>query len=105
MMVLNKNTKMAQLNTLRRWVMQRAWDLRKTAGVDMSTALRAAWTIEKAMMAAHAQCDAEKYSVVPSRWAKYGKDRTYISINIYGKKFEKVSYGFVDNMTGAFYAA
>lgn len=57
------------------------------------------------MQAAHDQCNAEKYSVVPSRWAKYGKDRTYISINIYGKKFSKVSYGFVDNMTGAFYAA
>lgn len=104
-MMLNKNAKKAQLNMLRRWVMQRAWDLRKTSGVDMSTALRAAWAVEKAMQAAHSQCDAEKYSVVPSRWAKYGKDRTYISINIYGKKFSKVSYGFVDNMTGTFYAA
>lgn len=105
MMAMDKKFKMAQLNTLRRWVMQRAWDLRKTSGVDMSTALRAAWAIEKAMQAANAQCNAEKYIVVSSRWAKYGKDRTYIAINIYGKKFSKVSYGFVDNMTGAFYAA
>lgn len=105
MVAMDKNFKMAQLNTFRRWVMKRAWDLRKTSGVDMSTALRAAWAIEKAMQAAHAQCDAEKFSVVPSHWEKYGKDRTYISINIYGKKFSKVSYGFVDNMTGAFYAA
>lgn len=105
MVAMDKKFKMAQLNTLRRWVMKRAWDLRKTSGADMSTALRAAWAIEKAMQAAHSQCNAEKYSVDSSRWAKYGKDRTYISINICGKKFSKVSYGYVDNMTGAFYAA
>lgn len=42
MVAMDKKFKMAQLNTLRRWVMKRAWDLRKTSGVDMSTALRAA---------------------------------------------------------------
>lgn len=105
MVATDKKFKMAQINIFRRWVMQRAWDLRKTSGMDMSTALRAAWAIEKAMQAAHAQCDEEKFSVVSSHWAKYGKDRTYIAVNVYGKKFSKISYGYVDNMTGSFYAA
>lgn len=102
-----KAMKAAYIRTVRQWVMGRAWKLRKESGYDMSTALRTAWAIEKAERAAEKVCHSreDNCAVSENRWTKYGKDRTYIAIHVYGKKFQKINYGYVDNMTGMFYAA
>ena len=94
----------------RKEIMINAWNIRKTANVSMSTALKAAWALAKAMN------DAEKagqesgwnYRVAANDWVKYGKNRTYVSARIYtnacGLKKE-IKLGYVDNLTGAFVAA
>lgn len=77
---------------IKRNIMRNAWAIRKSANVSMSVALKAAWALEKAMMAAE----------------ENGKNRTYISTRIYTNawncKSEK-KVGYVDNLTGEFFAA
>lgn len=91
-------------------VMRNAWTIRRTAGVNMSTALKAAWALEKAMVKA-TEIGIESgwnYRVRTSDWVKYGKNRTYVSARIYTNAWNlkhEYSLGYVDNMTGAFVAA
>lgn len=63
-------------------IMKNAWSIRRSAKVDMRTALKAAWAIEKAMMAAE----------------EAGKNS--------GWNYKRSIFkGYVDNMTGEFFAA
>lgn len=91
-------------------IMRNAWAIRRTANVDMSTALKAAWALEKAMMAAEdtGKESGWNYTVKANDWIKYGKNRTYVSTRIYTNAWNlkrEIKIGYVDNMTGEFVAA
>ena len=84
-------------------IMANAWNIRRTNNVSMSTALRAAWALAKAIntaeeVAAHIDWNTK---VRVNNWAKAGKSRTYVAWN--RKRNEQI--GYVDNMTGEFIAA
>lgn len=94
----------------RRQIMRNAWAIRREANVDMSTALKAAWALEKAMAAAEAAGKESgwNYKVCANDWIKYGKNRTYVSTRIYTNAWNlkrEIKFGYVDNLTGAFIAA
>lgn len=91
-------------------IMRNAWNIRRTANVSMSVALKAAWALEKAMMAAETEGKGSgwNYKVIVNDWAKYGKNRTYVSTRIYTNAWNckrEIKQGYVDNMTGEFIAA
>lgn len=91
-------------------IMKNAWSIRRSAKVDMRTALKAAWAIEKAMMAAEeaGKNSGWKYNVTANDWIKYGKNRTYVETRIYTNAWNykrSIFKGYVDNMTGEFFAA
>lgn len=91
-------------------IMRNAWDIRRSTGVNMSTALRAAWALEKAMMAADKAGEESGYNhkTIANDWIKYGKNRTYVAARIYTNAWrlkKEVKIGYVDNMTGDFVAA
>ena len=91
-------------------IMKNAWEIRRTAGVSMSIALKSAWALAKAMNAAE-EIGVESgwnYRVSANDWAKYGKNRTYVSTRIYTNKWNlkrEVKIGYVDNLAGTFVAA
>lgn len=91
-------------------IMKSAWTIRRSNNVSMSTALKAAWALEKAMVAAEevGRESGWNYRVSANDWNKYGKSRTYISTRIYTNAWNlkrEQKLGYVDNMTGAFVAA
>ena len=94
----------------RREIMRNAWDIRRTAGVSMSIALKSAWALAKAMNSAE-EAGAESgrnYKVSANDWVKYGRNRTYVSARIYTNAWRlknEIRIGYVDNMTGAFVAS
>lgn len=91
-------------------IMVNAWNIRKTANVDMSTALKAAWALTKALIEAE-ELGKEigwKYRTCANGWVKYGKNRTYVSTRIYTNAWNlkrELKVGYVDNLTGEFVAA
>lgn len=94
----------------KREIMVNAWHIRRTANVSMSTALRAAWALAKAINAAEQIASDIDWNtkVHVNDWAKYGKSRTYVEVAVYTsawnrKRTEKI--GYVDNLTGEFMAA
>lgn len=94
----------------KRNVMMNAWNLIKTYGIDRSTAMKAAWALEKAMVAAEneGKNSGWNYKTNVNDWVKYGKNRTYVSTRIYTNAWNlkrEIKLGYVDNMTGAFVAA
>lgn len=94
----------------RKEIMINAWNIRKTANVSMSTALKAAWALAKAMNSAEETgCESGwNYKVSANDWVKYGKNRTYVSTRIYTNAWslkKEIKLGYVDNLTGAFVAA
>ena len=95
-------------------IMKYAWELVETDNITISTALKAAWALAKAMNNAEAVCaDCEANycghsKVSANDWRKYGKSRTYIATRIYTNAWNlkrEVKLGYVDNMTGDFIAA
>ena len=91
-------------------IMNNAWNIRRSAGVNMSVALRAAWALEKAMVAADKAGEESGYNhkTVANDWVKCGKNRTYVSARIYTNAWrlkKEVKIGYVDNITGDFVAA
>ena len=91
-------------------IMKNAWNLIKTYGISRSTAMKAAWALEKAMIAAEnaGKESGWNYRVSANDWNKYGKSRTYIATRIYTNAWNlkrEVKLGYVDNMTGDFIAA
>lgn len=94
----------------RRQIMRNAWAIRRETNVDMATALKAAWALEKAMVAAEAAGKESgwNYKVCANDWVKYGKNRTYVSTRIYTNAWNlkrEIKIGYIDNLTGAFIAA
>lgn len=93
-----------------REIMRNAWNIRRTANVSMSTVLRAAWALAKAMKAADAAGEESgwNHKTVANDWIKYGKNRTYVSTRIYTNAWHlkrEIKMGYVDNLTGEFIAA
>ena len=91
-------------------VMRNAWAIRRSNNVSMSTALKAAWAIEKTVAAAEeaGKESGWNYRVSANDWNKYGKSRTYISTRIYTNAWHltrEIKFGYVDLMTGAYIAA
>lgn len=93
-----------------RSIMVNAWNIRRTNNVSMSTALRAAWALAKAIEKAEDIAAEINWNtkVKVNDWMKYGKSRTYVEVAVYTnawnrKRTEKI--GYVDNMTGNFVAA
>ena len=94
----------------KRNIMKNAWNLVKTHGIDIRTAMKAAWALEKAMIAAeeNGKSSGWNYRVSVNDWAKYGKDRTYVATLIYTNAWNlkrEVKLGYIDNLTGSFVAA
>lgn len=94
----------------KRNVMRNAWAIRRSSNVSMSVAMKAAWALEKALVAAEeiGQESGWNYRVKANDWCKYGKNRTYISTRIYTNAWNlkrEHKLGYVDNLTGTFVAA
>lgn len=94
----------------KREIMRNAWNLVKTAGVSISTAMKSAWALAKATVKAEGHTDeyCGKAKVVVNDWVKYGKNRTYIEVRHYTNAWNlkhTTKIGYVDNLTGAFVAA
>ena len=91
-------------------IMANAWNIRRTNNVSMSTALRAAWALAKAINTAEevaAHIDWNTKGRV-NNWAKAGKSRTYVEVAVYTNAWNRKrneQIGYVDNMTGEFIAA
>lgn len=94
----------------KRYIMTTAWTIRRRDNVSMSVALKAAWAIEKAEVAAEAEgreCG-WKYTVKTDAWCKYGKSRTYVETRIYTNawNYKRSIYKvYIDNCTGETVAA
>ena len=91
-------------------IMRNAWAIKRTANVTMSTALKAAWALEKAMMKAEeiGKESGWNYKVSANDWVKYNKNRTYVSTRIYTIAWNvkrEIKLGYIDNMNGEFVAA
>lgn len=91
-------------------IMKNAWNLVKTYGINISIALKSAWALAKALIAAEEHTDdyAGKARVMANDWVKYGKNRTYVEVRHYTNAWtlkRTTKIGYVDNMTGAFVAA
>ena len=91
-------------------IMVNAWNIRRTANVSMSIALKAAWALAKAMKAADAVA-ADIYDNTKVRvndWAKGGHNRTYVEVAVYTNAWNRkrtLKIGYVNNLTGEFVAA
>ena len=91
-------------------IMRRAWAIRRTNNVSMSTALKASWAIAKTVAAAEeaGKESGWNYRVSTNNWTNYGKSRTYISTRIYTNAWNlkrEIKFGYIDLMTGAYIAA
>jgi hypothetical protein len=91
-------------------IMKNAWNIRRNANVDMATALKSAWALAKAMLEAETIGEESgwNYKVSANDWAKYGKNRTYVTTRIYTNAWNlkrEIKLGYIDNMTGEFIAA
>ena len=91
-------------------IMINALSIRRSANVSMSTALKAAWALAKAIKAAEAVAENITWNtkIRINDWAKGGHNRTYVEVAVYTnawnrKRTERI--GYVDNMTGSFVAA
>lgn len=91
-------------------IMMNAWNIRKSAGVSMSVALRAAWALAKAMIQADkiGEESGWNHKTVANDWVKFGKNRTYVEARIYTNAWNckhRISVGYIDNLTGDFITA
>lgn len=91
-------------------IMVNAWNIRRTANVSMSVALKAAWALAKAIKTAEELSKEIDWNtkVCVNDWAKGGHNRTYVEVAVYTnawsrKRTEKI--GYVNNLTGEFVAA
>lgn len=91
-------------------IMKNAWRMVKEFGVKISTALRSAWALAKAMLMAVGHLDdyCGHAKVAVNDWVKYGKNRTYISVRHYTNAWHlkhETKLGYIDNLTGEYVAA
>ena len=91
-------------------IMVNAWSIRKTANVSMSTALKAAWALAKAIKAAEAVAEDIGWNtkIRVNDWVRAGHNRTYIEVAVYTNAWHRKrtnQIGYVNNLTGEFVAA
>ena len=91
-------------------IMTNAWTLIRKYGVSRSAALRSAWALAKAINQAGEHLDdyCGHAKVYVSDWAKYGKVRTYVTVRHYTNAWNlkhETRIGYIDNLTGSFFAA
>ena len=91
-------------------IMKNAWNLIKTYGISRSTAMKAAWALEKAMIAAEnaGKESGWNYRVIANDWLKAGRNRTYVSPRLYTNAWNRtreIRLGYIDNTTGEMIAA
>lgn len=91
-------------------IMVNAWSIRKTTNVSMSTALKAAWALAKAIKAAEAVAEDIGWNtkIRVNDWVKGGHNRTYIEVAVYTNAWHRKrtnQIGYVNNLTGEFVAA
>lgn len=91
-------------------IMVNAWSIRKTANVSMSTALKAAWALAKAIKAAEAVAEDIGWNtkIRVNDWVKGDHNRTYIEVAVYTNAWHRKrtnQIGYVNNLTGEFVAA
>lgn len=91
-------------------IMVNAWSIRKTANVSMSTALKAAWALAKAIKAAEAVAEDIGWNtkIRVNDWVKGVHNRTYIEVAVYTNAWHRKrtnQIGYVNNLTGEFVAA
>ena len=91
-------------------IMRNAWNIRRDANVSMSIAMKAAWALAKAIKVAEKVASGISWNtkVRINDWVKGGYNRTYVEVAVYTnawnrKRTEKI--GFIDNLTGEFFAA
>lgn len=91
-------------------IMRNAWNIRRDANVSMSIAMKAAWALARAIKVAEKVASGISWNtkVCVNDWAKGGYNRTYVEVAVYTnawnrKRTEKI--GFIDNLTGEFFAA
>lgn len=95
----------------KRNIMKNAWEIKRTANVSMSIAMKSAWAIEKAMVEAEeiGKTSGWNYKVNANDWFRYGKNRTHIQTRLYTNawncKKKEIKIGYVDNLSGEFVAA
>lgn len=91
-------------------IMRRAWIMAKSFGLSMSVALKGAWALAKALLAAEKEGKESgwNFKTVEKDWVKGGHNRTYVSARIYTNAWNRkreISIGYIDNMTGELVAA
>lgn len=91
-------------------IMKRAWIMVKSFGLSLSVALKGAWALAKALIAAEKEGKESgwNYKVVCNDWVKGGRNRTYVAARIYTNAWNRkrdLEIGYIDNMTGALVAA
>lgn len=91
-------------------IMVNAWSIHKTANVSMSTALKAAWALAKAIKTAEAVAEDIGWNtkIRVNDWVKGGHNRTYIEVAVYTNAWHRKrtnQIGYVNNLTGEFVAA
>ena len=89
----------------KREIMKNAWELVKTYGIKIATAMRSAWALAKAMN--EAQTAGEAYcgntKVIANDWAKGGHCRTYVTARVYTNAWNlkrEIKIGYIDNYAG-----
>lgn len=91
-------------------IMKNAWNIRRSAGVSMSVALKSAWALAKAINKAEEVAASSNWNtkIRVNDWAKGKYNRTYVEVAIYTNAWNRKStekIGYVDNLTGTFVAA
>lgn len=91
-------------------IMKKAWDIRKTANVSMSVALKSAWATAKAIIKAEKVASDIDWNtrIKINNWVKGNHNRTYIEVAIYTNAWNRKGVreiGYINNLTGEFVAA
>lgn len=86
-------------------IMNNAWNLIKKYGISRSVALKAAWALEKTMVAAEKSGEASgwNHKLVVNDWVKGDHNRTYVSVRLYTNAWNlkrEERFGYIDNLTG-----
>ena len=81
-------------------IMVNAWSIRKTANVSMSTALKAAWALAKAIKAAEAVAEDIGWNtkIRVNDWVKGGHNRTYIEVAVYTNAWHRKRTNQIGNV-------
>ena len=80
-------------------IMSNAWAIKKSAGVSMSVALKAAWAVAKAEIKAEAEGKESGWNY------RVHVNVSYVTVTNAWNRKRETKIGYVDNLTGEFVAA